>query len=129
MWNKKLSPTQRGLDAESRVLNFFQEKGLSLIERNFRCKLGEIDLIMRDCGDVVFVEVRMRNNPNFGQAAETVTRSKQQKIIRAASYYLQLNPRLADMGCRFDVVAVTNNTDSSATVDWIQDAFQTTEWI
>ncbi|MFV2056150.1 MAG: YraN family protein [Thiohalomonadales bacterium] len=123
------STTQQGLDAESRVLNFLQKKGLHLIERNFRCKLGEIDLIMRHQRDVAFVEVRMRNNTSFGHAVETITRNKQLKIIRAASYYLQLNPRFAQMGCRFDVVSVTKRMDHGENFDWIEDAFQTTAWV
>ncbi|MFX7820786.1 YraN family protein, partial [Acinetobacter baumannii] len=74
---------------EDAALVYLQQQGLRLLERNWRCKAGEIDLIMQDDATLVFVEVRRRKNDRFGGAAASVTWHKQQKLIRAAQWYLQ----------------------------------------
>jgi len=131
-----VTTTHRGHEAESRALNYLQKKGLHLIQRNYFCKLGEIDLIMQHKNSVVFVEVRMRKNNDYGSAIESVTRRKQIKIIKTASYYLQRHPKQARLACRFDVVSVSAaeninrfNPFAPKPFNWIQDAFQTTEWV
>jgi putative endonuclease len=103
------------------VLRFLQAEGLELIRRNYRCRRGEIDLIMRDGGVLVFIEVRYRRSSHFGSAAESITATKQQRISTAASHYLQQSAGAVDMPCRFDVVAVTVAEYKS--LDWIKDAF------
>lgn len=110
---------QQGQAAESQACRHLQQQGLELIERNYRCRQGEIDLIMREKQSIVFVEVRYRSNANFGGAAASVDQRKQAKLIGAASYYLQLHPVLAQQPARFDVVAITPTT-----LEWIRDAFQ-----
>ncbi|MGO4155618.1 YraN family protein [Cupriavidus sp. YAF13] len=116
-----MSPTQaRGARAESRALDYLERQGLALVVRNYRCKGGEIDLIMRAAdGTLVFVEVRQRASRAFGGAAASVTPAKQRRILLAAAHYLAaqagqgLEPR-----CRLDVVAL-----EPGRLEWIRDAF------
>lgn len=90
--------------------------------RNYHCKGGEIDLIMQQQRALVFVEVRFRKSAAFGSAAASVTRSKQQKIITAAQHFLMDNSKLANLPCRFDVVAIT-----AGQIEWIENAFTLNE--
>ncbi len=109
--------TQRiGNEAEQKALSFLEAKGLSLVEKNFSCRLGEIDLIMKDETCLIFVEVRKRTNPLYGSGAETVTPAKQRKIIKTAQFFL-LNHAIGDYDCRFDVISINED------VDWIKHAF------
>ncbi len=96
-----------GRDAEARAQRFLQQQGLTLIEKNFRCRVGEIDLIMRDEQVLVFVEVRFRKNQCFGGAAASVGPVKQQRLWRSASTYLMRFPK--PPACRFDLVAIEGN--------------------
>lgn len=108
-----------GADAEQRALEFLEARGLTLLERNVASKLGEIDLLMRDGPDWVFIEVRARNRTDFGGAAGSVGPAKQQRLRRQAQ--LILKRRFGDAqwpACRFDVCAI----DAGA-IDWIRDAF------
>ena len=89
---------------------------MRLLERNYRCRRGEIDLVMRDADTLVFVEVRFRASTRYGTPAETVDIRKQRKLAAAAAHYLQYNP--TNRLCRFDVVAV-----SGEHIDWIRNAF------
>lgn len=118
-----LSKQDQGTAGEDLALNFLQQQGLGLITRNFRCKGGELDLIMRHGDYLVFVEVRAHRDEGYGSPAETITRAKQRRLIRAASFYLQKH-RL-DVACRFDVVAITLG-EPEPQVAWFQNAFQTT---
>lgn len=111
---------QQGLAAEAEACRHLQQQGLELIERNYRCRQGEIDLIMKDGKSTVFVEVRYRSNPNFGGAAASVDPRKQGKLIATASHYLQQHHALAQQPARFDVIAI-----APGTLEWIRDAFQT----
>ena len=96
-----------GRDAEARAQRFLQQHGLTLVEKNFRCRGGEIDLIMRDQHMLVFVEVRFRKDQRFGGAAASVGPVKQQRLWRSASTYLMRFPR--PPACRFDLVAIEGN--------------------
>jgi putative endonuclease len=116
--NKLADHLVAGNTAEQLAATFLQKKGLTLLERNFRCAHGEIDLIMRDGKTLVFVEVRLRSNTNFGGAAMSITRSKQQKLTRTAERYLQIH---GDTTCRFDAILM-QSADLNA-VEWIQNAF------
>jgi putative endonuclease len=108
-----------GKEAEQRAEQFLLWQDLVLLERNFRCPFGEIDLIMRDRGAIVFVEVRMRRNNLFGGAASSVTPVKQGKLLRTARYYLAKLARTP--ACRFDVVLLTGNEGDD--IEWIKNAF------
>lgn len=112
--------TSRGKEAEQFAEQFLANAGLTLVTRNFACKLGEIDLIMRCKDTLVFIEVRLRSRGAFAHAAETVTPSKQHKIRKTAAVYLQKHPY--NCPCRFDVVAVSLNYNQFS-ADWIQNAF------
>jgi len=113
----------QGAVAEDLVLGYLQGQGLTLVTRNFRCRVGELDLIMRDGEYLVFVEVRSRRSIRYGAPAESVTRTKQQKLLRAAAFYLQRQN--LDLPCRFDVVAVLQS-GGDPQIEWIRDAFQMT---
>jgi len=111
-----------GQVAEQQACDFLLANGLELLKRNYRCRSGEIDLIMRDRDDVVFVEVRVRNNPRYGNAFESVTRHKQKKIVKTATYYLYQQKWFNKVNCRFDVIGISY-AQTKATVEWIKDAF------
>ncbi len=93
---------------EERVAAWLQEKGYTILERNFRCRLGEIDLIAKKDGCIVFVEVKFRRTSSCGAPAEAVGFRKQQRISNAASYFLYTRRIPSYTPCRFDVAAVTN---------------------
>lgn len=105
--------------AEELACNYLIEQNLKLIIRNYYCRLGEIDLIMQDKDDLVFIEVRYRNNILFGSGAESVTTSKQAKLIKTAQFYLQQKKLIDKISCRFDVVSVINKEK----IEWIKNAF------
>ena len=111
-----------GQRAETQALSFLEARGLRLVERNFHCRLGEIDLIMRDARVLVFVEVRKRGRGSFARAAETVTPSKQRKLILTASFYLSRRYRDHPPVCRFDVVGI-DDVGGNSHVDWHRNAF------
>jgi putative endonuclease len=93
-----------GQAGEDRALDYLTDQGLTLVERNFRCKVGEIDLVMRHNDSLVFVEVRRRESLDYGGATASVTPAKQRRMVRAAQFYL-LRYRQLPL-CRFDVVAI-----------------------
>src|SRR5690348_17857614 len=92
----------KGREGEHYAEAYLQNQGLVLVERNYRCRFGEIDLIMREEDVVVFIEVRMRASQVFGGAASSITISKQGKLVRTARYYLASLKSVPP--CRFDVV-------------------------
>ncbi len=105
---------------------FLKQKGLKLIERNYRCRAGEIDLIMADGDSLVFVEVRFRKHKKYGSASESVNLRKQQKLIKAAQYYLLAHFHSHEPACRFDVVAIDGNQTpklSQNPIEWLPNAF------
>lgn len=112
--------------AEKVALSYLQSKGLMLIEKNFHTKMGEIDLIMKDGDELVFVEVRMRNNTHYGDGAATVDTRKQRKICLTALAYLQ-RKKLDEHFCRFDVVSIQHQSaPDNSQVNWIKHAFEHT---
>ena len=107
-----------GRDAEDLAASFLTHHGLKLIERNYRCRFGEIDLIARDGKTLVFVEVRMRTRADFGGAAESITAAKRLKLTRTARHYLaQLHAMPA---CRFDALLLSGKR---AAPEWVKNAF------
>lgn len=116
------SKIQQGNTAEDLACRYLEKQGLSLVERNYRCRVGELDLVMRDGDCLVFVEVRSRHRDHYGTPAETITWIKQRRLTRAAAYYLQ--KRRYDAPCRFDVISITQT--GTQTLEWIRDAFQVT---
>ncbi|GAB3446210.1 YraN family protein [Massilia solisilvae] len=94
-----------------------ERHGLRLVQANFRCKAGEIDLVMRDGATLVFVEVRQRAARAHGGAAASITPTKVRRLVRAAELYLLRFPRTPP--CRFDVVAI-----DAGQLDWIRNAIE-----
>lgn len=125
MVSKPTQPTakqQIGNAAEDAAALLLEQEGLLCIERNFNCKTGEIDLIFKDNEQLVFVEVRFRKNQTFGGAAASVTNAKQQKLHRAAQFYLSRYSQ--PPACRFDVLAMTYDTNQQIICEnWIKNAF------
>jgi putative endonuclease len=106
-----------GQTAEARAEAFLLSHGLKRVTRNWRCRFGEIDLVMQDGAVLVFVEVRLRSRSDFGGAAASVTPAKQKRLIAAARQYLSTLKTLPP--CRFDVVALSG----SNAPEWIKNAF------
>lgn len=113
----------KGRDFEFVACEYLQQQGLKLIDRNYRTRQGEIDLIMLDGDYLVFVEVRYRSNPRFGSGAESIDQRKQSRLLAAAARYLQDLRRSTTQAARFDVVSITPQQDINA-IHWIKDAFQ-----
>lgn len=111
---------RKGQDAEDRAAIFLSQHKLTLLARNYRCRFGEIDLIMQDGDTLVFVEVRMRKSDDYGSAAASITPAKQTRLIQTARHYLAW--RNCDMPCRFDAILISGNHK----IEWIQSAFDET---
>lgn len=111
---------QAGQQAEQNALNYLTAQGLKLVTRNYSCRLGEIDLIMKDGLHLVFVEVRSRSNMSFGDGAVSITYAKRQKIIKTTSYYMIKHNVQEKFPIRFDVIAINGK---SGAINWIKDAF------
>lgn len=106
---------EAGARAEDLCADLMRASGLRLLERNWRCRHGEIDLVAEERGTLVFAEVRMRSSERFGGAAESITRAKQERLLAAARLYLARKPQAP---CRFDVFLV-----GGARIEWLRDAF------
>ncbi|MEM7468891.1 MAG: YraN family protein [Pseudomonadota bacterium] len=115
----------RGRHGEHLAKCYLLKHKLSLVEENFRCRWGEIDLIMRDGNTLVFIEVRFRRSGSRVDARASVDTHKQRKLCRAAAIYMagQSGPQ---PDARFDVVAVSDNNGTARVEDWIRNAFECT---
>lgn len=135
------SPKQRqGSLFEQQACEYLQAQGLRLVAKNWQQpKVGELDLVMIEIGSawstLVFIEVRQRKFSNYGDAALSVTASKQRKVIKAAQCFLQQYPEYAHYDCRFDVIAYNTMNESNSRnepldhqPDWIQNAFIASAW-
>jgi len=114
----KTAPQRAGADAEELAARYLQDQGLAIVQRNYRCRAGEIDLVARDGETLVFVEVRLRRSEAFGGARASVDAHKQRRILQAARHYLAGRP---DQRCRCDVVLL-DRLDRRA-IEWIRGAF------
>ncbi|HET7175329.1 MAG TPA: YraN family protein [Gammaproteobacteria bacterium] len=112
-----------GREAEELALTTLEARGLKLLERNYRCPQGELDLVLCAGDTLVVAEVRYRREASRGSAAETVGPDKQRKLVLATQHFLRSHAELRRLGLRFDVVAVSGEPGRLA-VEWIQDAFQ-----
>jgi putative endonuclease len=112
----------RGQRVENAARSYLEQRGLKLLDANFRTRFGELDLVLEHGPAVVFAEVRYRRRPEFGSAAASVDARKQAKLRAAAELYLCARPAARRRPCRFDVVAVTPGT-TGLDIDWIQNAF------
>ncbi len=121
----RASTVALGAGAEESACCHLLDRGLRLIARNYRCRYGEIDLIMCDDSDnsstIVFVEVRMRSRTDFGSGAQSVDSRKQGRLLRSAEHYLKRHATLLAR-CRFDVVSI-HRAGNEHRINWIQNAF------
>lgn len=109
----------QGSAGEARALKFLVEAGLLLLDAGWRCRLGELDLVMLDRGVLVFVEVRFRRGGNLVSAIESIDTHKQRRFVRAARAWLACHPKEAALPARFDIVALTDDD-----VQWLRDAIE-----
>jgi putative endonuclease len=112
-----------GREAEKIALLHLEANGLRKITTNFRCRMGEIDLVMKDGDCLVFVEVRFRNENRFTSAANSVDKHKQRKILRTAAAFLGRHPQYSKYAVRFDVIGLDRHGDQTD-LEWIKDAFR-----
>jgi len=113
-----------GFDAERIAEQHLVDQGLIPVTQNFRCRMGEIDLVAKDGRCLVFVEVRYRGAGSYSRAGLTVDIHKQRKLIRTAALYVTKRPQYANSVMRFDVVAIDADEQGNTTIDWIKDAFR-----
>jgi putative endonuclease len=113
-----MTQTAPGARAEQLAEDFLLQRGLALVQRNFRCRMGEIDLILRDGDTLVFAEVRLRTHSEFGGAAASITAAKQTRVIATARHFLAGK---RERPCRFDVVLLDRLAPDA--IEWIKDAF------
>jgi len=116
-----------GKAAEAAAESFLQQRGLKTLQRNFHCRMGEIDLVMRDGDCLVFTEVRFRRPGQHGSGADSITQAKRHKLVMAAGFYLRSKKISSHQYCRFDVVSVSecaNTARQAYEFNWIRNAFQ-----
>lgn len=119
----------KGDIAEQLALEYLQKRKLHLLERNYWCRRGEIDLLMAERGllghikQIAAVEVRYRQCNSYGSAAETVAITKQRRLIAAAQQYMAAHPWSADLAWRFDVVSLEGDLAEGPLIEWIPNAF------
>jgi putative endonuclease len=113
---------QRGSHWEQVAESFLNRRGLKTLERNYQARFGEIDLVMLDGETLVFTEVRYRQNAQHGSGADSVTYTKQRRIISAARRFLQNRPIASNRPCRFDVISIGSD-EGRVLLNWIRNAF------
>lgn len=124
MWNSRQRLGQSG---EDKVVKHLQQKGYRILVKNYRCKVGEIDIIAKDDGILVFIEVKTRSGIGYGFPAEAVTPRKQRQISRVAQWYLA-EQQLFDLPARFDVITVLGGkTPANDHIEHIDNAFDLCE--
>lgn len=121
--DRKASRRGDGARVEALARDFLQRHGMVPIAANANYRGGELDLVMRDGGTVVFVEVRYRRSAAFGGAAASVDANKRRKLVLAAELFLAAHRECARLPCRFDVVAAHGDVDAPD-FDWLRDAFR-----
>lgn len=118
------SKKQVGDKGEDIAADFLIDKGYDVIQRNYRCRYGEIDIIARDSETLAFVEVKTRHTTRFGTPQDSITRAKIDKISKTALWYIQEND-LINQSCRFDVIAITYPKSSNEpNIQHIENAFE-----
>jgi|TARA_R110002096_G_scaffold194356_6_gene376517 putative endonuclease len=115
-----VDPNSLGVLGEEIALDFLRQRGFRLLERNYRNRFGEIDLVMQDDGFIVFVEVRLRSSTNFGGALDSIDYHKRSKLIKCAQHYIANDSGRNDF--RFDVVAISPNKTRHE-IQWLTNAF------
>ena len=123
--NRGTQRAELGALGERLAAEHLERQGYRILERNFRCRMGEIDLIARRGSELVFAEVKLRKDASHGEAREFVTAAKQRKLLLTAEYYLSARPWAQDLQARFDVIEVyaAQGTEESCTVRQLENAF------
>ncbi len=114
----KMNQNNAGLEAEKLAATFLLNHGLKMVTKNYYCRFGEIDLIMSDANTLVFIEVRLRTNQQFGSAGASITTQKKQKLILTAQHYLQIH---GESQCRFDAILMSKI--DLGHIEWVRNAF------
>jgi putative endonuclease len=124
----KLASTRARIDrqrlgsaAEERAMQLLRRAGYDIVARNFRCRMGELDIVARRGRQLIIAEVRLRSSAEFGGPAASITAAKRARIVRAARYLLMRRPSLADLAVRFDTLLLST---SAGPIEWIEGAFQ-----
>ena len=118
-WNKS-----KGKQYEDQAREYLVQRGLTLLNQNYHCRFGEIDLIMLQQGVLCFIEVKFRANMGFGGAASAIPLQKQKKIVKTALFFIAQNTRLAQHAMRFDAFLIQRRASNQKhNVNWIQNAF------
>jgi putative endonuclease len=112
-----------GRRGEDLAVEFLSRLRYRILERNYRCRCGEVDIVVRQGSTIVFVEVKTRSSHFYGHPAASVTPFKQRQISKAALTWLSKN-RLHDTNARFDVIAILLHTDAAHSIDHIRNAFE-----
>ncbi len=120
--DKKQNLTSKGNEAEALAIDYLKKQGLKLLCRQYRCKMGEIDIIMREGNEIVFVEVRSLAKPHYYEPFESITPAKQRKLILTATFYLNRHDFAQNLPARFDVISITD-TQLKPKITWIPNAF------
>lgn len=118
----KLQKDRLGQQGEEAAIKFLKNKGYRILERNFRCPLGEIDVIAKHQGYLVFIEVKTRSSTKYGLPEEAINFYKQRKLKQLAHYYLKFK-KLSNIKCRIDVVSVLSNRQNGFQIKLIPNAF------
>jgi putative endonuclease len=113
----------RGRHWEAVAAEYLEDRGLTVLARGYRCRLGELDLVCRDAGTLVIVEVRARAASSFGKAVETIGPRKRARIVQATRHFLMRRAEWRDARIRFDVVTFDAIDTPEARVEWIRSAF------
>jgi putative endonuclease len=114
---------RKGLRFEDQASSYLQAHGLRLLHSNYRCRFGELDLVMRDGDTLCFVEVKFRKSLSFGGAAASIPPTKQRKIIKTALFYIASHKQLANKAMRFDALLIQQQADGGNQINWIRNAF------
>ncbi|HNR04830.1 MAG TPA: YraN family protein [Bacillota bacterium] len=112
-----------GAFGENKACEYLEECGYRVLERNFACRTGEIDIIALEGEIIAFIEVKTRSSERYGLPAEAISRNKQNKLVTAALYYMQRNGYQNRM-CRFDVMEIIIDGEDNYRINLIKDAFQ-----
>lgn len=121
--SKMLNRKNKGLFFEQLALDWLKENGLTLVQQNFHCRFGEIDLIMSEQNTLCFVEVKFRKDNAFGGTAYSIPYTKQQKITKAALTFISQHKKYQQHDFRFDALFIQPDQQQQNKIEWIQNAF------
>ena len=120
-YSQLMDRQQAGRTAEARAAQALQQAGFTVIARNYRCRLGELDIVAQRAQLLVIAEVRLRSRPQFGGAAASINPAKRLRIIHATRFLLRTQPALAQLVVRFDALLLSG---ADSPIEWIEAAFE-----